>query len=85
MNYEHEPVEGDYDAYGITLEDRYAATYEERADAFWAAVQGDALECSASCHKSLFGYHTLGCPRQDNSDRAMERRDEAVISMSLGK
>lgn len=69
----------------ITFEDRHAPTYEEAAEKFWADIQADALECSASCLTTVYGYHTGNCPRKTASDLAMERRDEAVINMALGK
>lgn len=83
MNYEQEPVEGDYGM--ITFEDRYAPTYEEAAEKFWADIQADALECSVSCCKSLFGYHTGNCPLVREEDVKAQRADQSRIDYVRGK
>lgn len=83
---DEEPVEGNYDSCGITLEDQHPLSYEDAAEEFWAALaQKGAMECSVSCMKHLFDYHTGKCPRRTEVDAQAERRDQANLDLARGK
>lgn len=57
-----------------------------KREEFWNSIaQEDALDCSLSCTKDLYGYHTRGCPLQDMEDRRREVAAEISLDMALGK
>lgn len=66
-----------------TLEDMHGEITEE--EYFERLAHRDALECSASCYKNVFGYHTGNCLRRGADDIQLEKMDQTSIDMALGK